>query len=183
MSSEEPSVAGARGGFQSAQRNTGKNLRVLGGSCADSMLISCSTSPAERKSPLTKSYHIPLWYIKGSMTHLEKEKQKLVARIQTDSRQVDSIERSLTNDDDCADFLMLLTNYSCVPCTNDIVGALASVRDSRWIGEQHRKDAQIESCFVLTILRARSGRSILIRGRLFPQTLPYSEVPSGSCRP
>ena len=37
------------------------------------------------------------------MSHLEKEKQKLVARIKRIRGQVDSIERSLTNDDDCAD--------------------------------------------------------------------------------
>lgn len=45
------------------------------------------------------------------MAHLEKEKQKLVARIKRIRGQVDSIERSLTTgDDDCADILMLLAN-------------------------------------------------------------------------
>lgn len=44
------------------------------------------------------------------MSHLEKEKQKLVARIKRIRGQVDSIERSLTNGDDCADILMLLAN-------------------------------------------------------------------------
>jgi DNA-binding FrmR family transcriptional regulator len=44
------------------------------------------------------------------MSHLEKEKQKLVARIKRIRGQVDSIERSLTNGDDCADVLMLLAN-------------------------------------------------------------------------
>ena len=44
------------------------------------------------------------------MSHLEKEKQKLVARIKRIRAQVDSIERSLTNDDDCADVPMLLAN-------------------------------------------------------------------------
>jgi DNA-binding FrmR family transcriptional regulator len=44
------------------------------------------------------------------MSHLEKEKQKLVARIKRIRGQVDSIERSLTTDDDCADVLMLLAN-------------------------------------------------------------------------
>src|ERR1035441_4373271 len=44
------------------------------------------------------------------MSHLEKEKQKLVARIKRIRGQVDSIERSLTGDDDCADILMLLAN-------------------------------------------------------------------------
>ncbi|HTS59097.1 MAG TPA: metal/formaldehyde-sensitive transcriptional repressor [Terriglobales bacterium] len=42
------------------------------------------------------------------MSHLDKEKQKLVARIRRIRGQVDSIERSLTNGDDCADLLMLL---------------------------------------------------------------------------
>jgi DNA-binding FrmR family transcriptional regulator len=42
--------------------------------------------------------------------HLEKEKQKLVARIKRIRGQVDSIERSLTTGDDCADVLMLLAN-------------------------------------------------------------------------
>jgi len=44
------------------------------------------------------------------MSHLEKEKQKLVARIKRIRGQVDSIERSLTTGDDCADILMLLAN-------------------------------------------------------------------------
>ena len=44
------------------------------------------------------------------MSHIEKEKQKLVARIRRIRGQVDSIERSLSNDDDCADVLMLLAN-------------------------------------------------------------------------
>jgi DNA-binding FrmR family transcriptional regulator len=44
------------------------------------------------------------------MSHLEKEKQKLIARIRRIRGQVDTIERSLTTDDDCADVLMLLAN-------------------------------------------------------------------------
>ena len=44
------------------------------------------------------------------MSHLEKEKQKLIARIKRIRGQVDSIERSLTTDDDFADVLMLLAN-------------------------------------------------------------------------
>jgi DNA-binding FrmR family transcriptional regulator len=44
------------------------------------------------------------------MSHLEKGKQKLVARIKRIRGQVDSIERSLTTGDDCADVLMLLAN-------------------------------------------------------------------------
>jgi len=44
------------------------------------------------------------------MSHLEKEKQKLVARIKRIRGQVDSIERSLTAGDNCADVLMLLAN-------------------------------------------------------------------------
>jgi DNA-binding FrmR family transcriptional regulator len=44
------------------------------------------------------------------MSHLEKEKQKLVARIKRIRGQVDSIERSLSTGDDCADILMLLAN-------------------------------------------------------------------------
>ena len=44
------------------------------------------------------------------MSHIEKEKQKLVARIKRIRGQVDSIERSLTTGDDCADVLMLLAN-------------------------------------------------------------------------
>jgi DNA-binding FrmR family transcriptional regulator len=65
-----------------------------------------------RSSPLINVYHIPLAYgqVKESMSHLEKEKQKLVARIKRIRGQVDSIERSLTSDDDCADVLMLLAN-------------------------------------------------------------------------
>ena len=44
------------------------------------------------------------------MSHLDKEKQKLVARIKRIRGQVDSIERSLSAGDDCADILMLLAN-------------------------------------------------------------------------
>jgi DNA-binding FrmR family transcriptional regulator len=44
------------------------------------------------------------------MTHLEKEKQKLVARIRRIRGQVDAIERSLSTGDDCAAVLMLLAN-------------------------------------------------------------------------
>ena len=42
------------------------------------------------------------------MTHTDKEKQKLVARIRRIRGQLDSIERSLTTADDCANVLMLL---------------------------------------------------------------------------
>ena len=44
------------------------------------------------------------------MSHIVKEKQKLVARIKRIRGQVDAIERSLTTGDDCADVLMLLAN-------------------------------------------------------------------------
>ena len=44
------------------------------------------------------------------MTHIAKEKQKLVARIRRIRGQVDSIERSLSTGDDCAAVLMLLAN-------------------------------------------------------------------------
>jgi len=44
------------------------------------------------------------------MTHIAKEKQKLVARIKRIRGQVDSIERRLSSEDDCADVLMLLAN-------------------------------------------------------------------------
>ena len=55
-------------------------------------------------------YHIPLGYRQEKMSHLDKEKQKLIARIKRIRGQVDSIERSLTSGDDCADVLMLLAN-------------------------------------------------------------------------
>jgi DNA-binding FrmR family transcriptional regulator len=42
------------------------------------------------------------------MDHLDKEKKKLVARIKRIRGQVDSIERSLSSNDNCADVLMLL---------------------------------------------------------------------------
>jgi DNA-binding FrmR family transcriptional regulator len=44
------------------------------------------------------------------MSHLDIEKQKLVARIKRIRGQADSIERSLTAGDDCAEILMLLAN-------------------------------------------------------------------------
>jgi DNA-binding FrmR family transcriptional regulator len=44
------------------------------------------------------------------MSHLNREQTKLVARIKRIRGQVDSIERSLTSGEDCADILMLLAN-------------------------------------------------------------------------
>jgi DNA-binding FrmR family transcriptional regulator len=44
------------------------------------------------------------------MSHLEKNQQKLLARIKRIRGQVDAIERSLSTADDCADILMLLAN-------------------------------------------------------------------------
>jgi DNA-binding FrmR family transcriptional regulator len=44
------------------------------------------------------------------MSHVEKEKQKLVARTRRIGGQVDSLERSLSSGADCADVLMLLAN-------------------------------------------------------------------------
>jgi len=44
------------------------------------------------------------------MPELDKEQQKLVARIKRIRGQVDALERSLTTNDDCADILMLLAN-------------------------------------------------------------------------
>ncbi|MES2391768.1 MAG: metal/formaldehyde-sensitive transcriptional repressor [Acidobacteriota bacterium] len=41
---------------------------------------------------------------------MDREQQKLVARIKRIRGQVDSIERSLTGGEDCADILMLLAN-------------------------------------------------------------------------
>jgi DNA-binding FrmR family transcriptional regulator len=41
---------------------------------------------------------------------MDKEQQKLIARIKRIRGQVDSIERSLTSGDGCADILMLLAN-------------------------------------------------------------------------
>lgn len=41
---------------------------------------------------------------------MDREQQKLVARIKRIRGQVDSIERALTGGDDCADILMLLAN-------------------------------------------------------------------------
>jgi DNA-binding FrmR family transcriptional regulator len=60
---------------------------------------------------LTKMYHTPLGYKQGKiMTHTDRDKQKLVARIRRIRGQVDAIERSLSTGDDCADVLMLLAN-------------------------------------------------------------------------
>jgi DNA-binding FrmR family transcriptional regulator len=42
--------------------------------------------------------------------HAETEKQKLLARIRRIRGQVNAIERSLSDEDDCADILMLLAN-------------------------------------------------------------------------
>jgi DNA-binding FrmR family transcriptional regulator len=42
------------------------------------------------------------------MSHLEREKTKLMQRIKRIRGQVDAVERSLGNGDDCGDILMLL---------------------------------------------------------------------------
>lgn len=78
------------------------------------MLIPGSVSPARVNVPLIKIYHIPLGYRqkKENMSHFDKEKQKLVARIKRIRGQVDCIERSLTAGDDCAELLMLLANVA-----------------------------------------------------------------------
>ena len=56
-------------------------------------------------------YHIPLRvYTRKNEQPPIKEKQKLIARIKRIRGQVDSIERSLTTGDNCADILMLLAN-------------------------------------------------------------------------
>ena len=44
------------------------------------------------------------------MNHLDKEKQKLIARIKRIRGQCEAVERSLTAEDDCANVLMLLAN-------------------------------------------------------------------------
>ena len=41
---------------------------------------------------------------------MDKEKQKLLARVKRIRGQVDSVERFLTGNDDCGDILMLLAN-------------------------------------------------------------------------
>ncbi len=48
--------------------------------------------------------------MRKKMTHISKEKQKLLARTKRIRGQVDAIERSLTGEEDCADVLMLLAN-------------------------------------------------------------------------
>ncbi len=53
---------------------------------------------------------MPYPYNSKDMAAVDKEKQKLIARIKRIRGQVDSIERSLTTGDDCADVLMLLAN-------------------------------------------------------------------------
>ena len=45
-----------------------------------------------------------------NMSHTEREKQKLIARVRRIRGQVDVIERSLTQKEHCADVLMLLAN-------------------------------------------------------------------------
>jgi DNA-binding FrmR family transcriptional regulator len=75
------------------------------------LLISCCCfSSGGWKSPPPILYHIPLGYTQGKMAGIDKEKQKLIARIKRIRGQVESIERSLTTGDDCADVLMLLAN-------------------------------------------------------------------------
>jgi hypothetical protein len=82
------------------------------------------------------------------MSHIDKEKQKLIARIKRIRGQVDSIERSLTSEDDCADVLMLLAN---------VRGGINSHRRSKTIVSN-------SSCYALrgptfrVVLRPTPGR-------------------------
>jgi hypothetical protein len=58
-------------------------------------------------------YHIPLWYTREKPSPLEKERQKLD---QAHPRTMDSIERSLSPGDDCADVLIWDTEMiACLP--------------------------------------------------------------------
>lgn len=74
------------------------------------------------------------------MSHQEKEKQKLVARIKRIRGQVDSIERSLSGGDDCADILMLLANVR--GGINSLMAEVLEdhIRNHMMTGEKH--DAQ-----------------------------------------
>lgn len=60
--------------------------------------------------PLAECYCTSSDIVVKDMAHMDKEKQKLIARIKRIRGQVDSIERSLTTGDDCADVLMLMAN-------------------------------------------------------------------------
>jgi FrmR/RcnR family transcriptional regulator, repressor of rcnA expression len=70
--------------------------------CSQVPLCACETF-----SPLIM-YPTRLGYIRREITHIDNEKQKLIAPIKRIRGQVDSIERILTAGDDCADVLMLL---------------------------------------------------------------------------
>jgi DNA-binding FrmR family transcriptional regulator len=46
--------------------------------------------------------------IKDKLSEISREKQKLLSRIKRMSGQIDAVERSVTDGDECADILMLL---------------------------------------------------------------------------
>ena len=63
-----------------------------------------------RSSPLIYIYHIPLGYRQEKHVASRQRQTEAGCTIKRIRGQVDSIERSLTSDDDCADILMLLAN-------------------------------------------------------------------------
>src|SRR5260370_15164217 len=101
MSGEKSPTAEARGRVPERSSQDRKALGVLGGSCAEFMLIRCSVSPARMEALAFPFLPYPPRIYKEIMSHIDKEKQRLVARIKRIRGQVDSIERSLTEEDDC----------------------------------------------------------------------------------
>lgn len=69
---------------------------------------------------LKELYNTPLWYkqkesaaigqkaMKDKLPEISKEKQKLLSRIKRLGGQIDAVQRSVTEGDECADILMLL---------------------------------------------------------------------------
>jgi DNA-binding FrmR family transcriptional regulator len=74
------------------------------------MLIGCSVSLARAIALAFHFYHTPLGYTRRLCFTSTKKEKKLLARIKRTRGLADSIERSLTEEYDCADVLMLLTN-------------------------------------------------------------------------
>jgi DNA-binding FrmR family transcriptional regulator len=86
------------------------------------------------------------------MKPTEREKQKLVARIHRIRGQVESIERSLTEDDDCAAVLMLLANIR--GGINSLMGEVLEdhIRHHMMSGERAETKAVAED--VIDLVRA-----------------------------
>jgi DNA-binding FrmR family transcriptional regulator len=88
------------------------------------------------------------------MSHTERGKQKLVARIHRIRGQVDALERSLTTGDDCAALLMLLANVR--GGINSLMGEVLEdhIRNHMMTGEKPSMPAAAVAEDLIDLVRA-----------------------------